>query len=492
MFLILPITNIKTIASSSEKEELPIRSSPLNRFEDLQEVYTINGQELRRQNVSGQGMRCFFNAIGLEADIEIVKLRSKQEDPLVRGMIANEIISAAVNPEQLPREVKDAIDYSLYEAQRQELSHLQELRSDKLRAQSGDGDKQDPTALPQALQVLGQTEEDILKDFRKRASSIEAFNAFLDHHVGNEQMMVALHDVQGDEGGNENANLTSIDAIARINKIALRIYQPTPDGKLHLAHQYIPNGATQIAYLYHQGIHFQVLIPFNESEEPQTRTFETTLESMLRIGEQEHSQYFEDVTTSNVSIKQAHDATEHQSAPSHILLKLEGNQETDEESNIPEHLRNAEVKEEAQDLYNKSAQKGHILAKLKLKERHYNFLRRKIEKNQESLLKKENNFDDTIGKGEKLSVLSMLEWDLFQLDEEVAQLQNDIGSLQSLIRQGFEFYYDMEFYTDNELSHFDFDETQSEALKRYREEYSEKELSESEKRSLKNDCEIGS
>lgn len=254
------VSNVYASQNSNEEESLPIRSSPLNRFEDLQEGYTINGQEFRRQNVSGQGMRCFFNAIGLEADIEIAKLRSKQDDLLIRAMIANEIVSAAANPNQLPTQVKDAIGYSLYEAQRQELSHLQELRSDKLRAQSSDGNKQDTTVLPQSLRDLRQKDQDILEDLRKRALTPESFKAFLDHHIGNEQMMVALRDVKGEEGDNENGNLTSIDAISYINKIALRIYQPTSERKLRLAHQYVPIGATEVAHLYHQGVHFQALV----------------------------------------------------------------------------------------------------------------------------------------------------------------------------------------------------------------------------------------
>jgi hypothetical protein len=46
--------------------------------------------------------------------------------------------------------------------------------------------------------------------------------------------------------------------IIKIGKHALR-----EEDSLHLVHQFIPTNATQIAYVYHQGYHFQALIPEN-------------------------------------------------------------------------------------------------------------------------------------------------------------------------------------------------------------------------------------
>lgn len=252
----LHIFDVYAFKDTSRDEDLPIRTVFLNSIDVPQESYAINGHNFRRQNVSGKGMRCFFNAIGLETETEIAKLRSMQEDPLIRVMIANEIVSAAANPEQLPDEVKVAISYSLYEAQRQNLDELDELRSNMLRAQNPDGNLQDTKILPPTLRNLGQNGKIILQELRERALTIEAFNAFLDYHIGNEQMMVALHDVQG----NGDANLTSVDAIAYINKIALRIYQPARDGGLRLTHQYTPHDATEVSCIYHQGVHFEALI----------------------------------------------------------------------------------------------------------------------------------------------------------------------------------------------------------------------------------------
>ncbi|AIK96311.1 NB-ARC domain-containing protein [Candidatus Odyssella acanthamoebae] len=241
---------------------LHLRSIPLNIIEEQpQKLYTIDGRRFRQQNVSGVSMRCFFNAVGLEADKEIKKLESKRDNPIVRSMIANEIVSAAANPEQLPRQVKEAIRYTLYEAQRDQLNWMQETRSDKLVAQNSDSNQQDPQQLPEVLRAVGEREEAILEELRQRCLSPEAFDAFLNYHIGGEQMMVALHDVHGNEGGNMNANYTSIDAVAYINNFGLKIYEPDGEKGLRLTHQFIPHNATEVVYLYHEGVHFQVLIP---------------------------------------------------------------------------------------------------------------------------------------------------------------------------------------------------------------------------------------
>ena len=128
-------------------------------------------------------------------------------------MIANEIISAAASSEQLPRQVKDSIRYTLYEAQRDQLNRVQKICSNKLADQHFDSNQQNPRQLPEVLSTIGEQDNDILGKLRERAFFLNAFNAFLDYHIGSERMMVALHDVKGN--GQENpSNYISIDAIA--------------------------------------------------------------------------------------------------------------------------------------------------------------------------------------------------------------------------------------------------------------------------------------
>lgn len=240
---------------------LSLRNKPLNPVGEPQQTYKADGKTFKLQNVSGKAMRCFFNAVGLEAETEIKKLKSKSNDPVVRYMVANEIVSAAANPDQLPKQVKETINYTLYEAQRESLDSLETVRSDKLASQSSNGNLQNPQALPLPLQTTKQRGDQILEELRQRAFSLKAFNDFMDYHIGSERMMVALHDVKGEKQDNINANYTSIDAIAYINNLGIKVYQPTGKESLRLAHQYIPQGATEVVYIYHEGVHFQALIP---------------------------------------------------------------------------------------------------------------------------------------------------------------------------------------------------------------------------------------
>lgn len=238
-------------------EGLHIRNHPLNLRGELQEAYTIDGKRFRRQNVAGTAMRCFFNSMGLEADIEIGKLKSKQNDPIVRYIIANEIISASADSHQLPRQVKEAINYTSYQIKRSDLNEREEQRSTFI----AHNPNQD---LPVELQTTGQ-DKIILEELRERALSPNSFHSFLDHHIGGEQMMITFHDVQGEEGDNPNANYTSVDAIAYINNLGIKIYRLNGDQLLHLTHQFIPEEATEVVYIYHEGNHerghFQALIP---------------------------------------------------------------------------------------------------------------------------------------------------------------------------------------------------------------------------------------
>jgi uncharacterized protein YerC len=236
---------------------LIIRNITLNRVGVLQENHIIDNHTFRRQNVAGYNMRCFFNAIGLNPDGQIAQLSFFANDPIVRYMIANEIVSATANPDQIPTQVKEAINYNLYHTERTALDALENVRNTLLHQQNPDSNFQYIQLLPQEYQNLGQRGEEILEQLRIRALSLNAYNAFINHHIGNEEMMVALHDMQH----NGNANYTSIDAIAYLENIGIKIYTPNEDGVLMLIHEYIPQDTTEIAYIYHQDLHFQALLP---------------------------------------------------------------------------------------------------------------------------------------------------------------------------------------------------------------------------------------
>jgi hypothetical protein len=251
------------IPQNPHSDLLPIRNRPQNTIGDLQERYIIDNKTFRRQNVSGRNMRCFFNAIGLNPEGQIALLSFFANDPISRTMIANEIISASDDPDQLPEEVKSIIEYDNYYRQRDALNRLELRRNTLLRNQSLNPDDQHPELLPEEYQNLNAKGAELLENLRRKALSLQAYNAFIEHHIGNEAMMVSLLDVQN----NGNNNYTSIDAIAYLNNIGIHIYQSNRNGTLRLAHQYIPEAATEIAYLYHQGAHFQALIPSDENDE---------------------------------------------------------------------------------------------------------------------------------------------------------------------------------------------------------------------------------
>ncbi|MDP3533533.1 MAG: hypothetical protein Q8S31_09650 [Alphaproteobacteria bacterium] len=236
---------------------LIIRNIALNRVGALQENHIIDGHTFRRQNVAGDNMRCFFNAIGLNPDGQIAQLAFFANDPIVRYMIANEIVSTTANPDQIPAQVKEAINYNLYHTERTALDALENTRNALLLEQNLNQHLQNIQLLPEEYQNLGQRGEEILEQLRIRSLSLNAYNAFINHYIGNGEMMATLHDVQH----NGNANYTSIDAIAYLENIGIKIVTPNEDGILMLIHEYIPQNAAEIAYIYRQGLHFQALLP---------------------------------------------------------------------------------------------------------------------------------------------------------------------------------------------------------------------------------------
>ena len=232
---------------------LPIRNRAMNKEGMLQESYEIDGQRFKRQNVSGVGLNCFFNAMGLHREGQIYQLKFFVDDPVMRFMIANEIISATHNPEQLSDQLKRTIHYQAYATQRGELDVLQQERNQVLHQQSFDPNLD----LPECYQNLRQRDDVLLDDLRRRALQREAYETFVDYDISGEQMMVTLFDLNN----NLNGNFTSIDAIAYANQIGIKIYQPAEEGVLRLIHQYVPENANEIVYLYHSGVHFQALVP---------------------------------------------------------------------------------------------------------------------------------------------------------------------------------------------------------------------------------------
>lgn len=236
---------------------LPVRNETVNTTGRPQGPYEIDGKTFMRQNVGGFRMRCFFNAMGLRAEDQVKKLRDHHADPLLRYMIGNEFVASVHNPEQISDKIKDVIGYSKYAKKRLKLDLLEEERNSLVT------DDYDMSNLPEHLKHLRERGESLLNDFRTRCCSVEAFNAFLDHHIMGREMMVTLLDV----AGNGINNLTSIDAVAYANNIGIKIMVEKGDKTLFCIHEFIPAGAKELKYLYHSGVHFQALNFVSEPEE---------------------------------------------------------------------------------------------------------------------------------------------------------------------------------------------------------------------------------
>ncbi|AIK96596.1 hypothetical protein [Candidatus Odyssella acanthamoebae] len=101
--------------------------------------------------------------------------------------------------------------------------------------------------------------------------------------------------------------------------------------------------------------------------------------------------------------------------------------------------------EEADKLYAKSANKGVVLSKIKLKENWIARLEETIKEKKAFLEKKESEFNDDEGTGGKLKVLSAMGKELFDLDLELAELKHDLENLQDLKEKNIKIYYDSSF-----------------------------------------------
>ena len=231
---------------------------PLNIVGSPRGLYQIDGKTFRRQNVSGQGMRCFFNAVGLKVEDQIQKLKQNSKNQFIRDMIANEIVALSLTPDEIPQVLKAAIRYGKYRYEQNILSVMRKLRSKLLVIHPN------PIQLPSGLQqnTLDVQDDQSRQSLRVRSSTEFAFNAFIRHHLEKERMMVMLPTLQEQ---NLIASYTSIDAIAHINNLNIKVYQP--DFKslngLRLSHEYTSQNASETIYLYYDYIasHFQAFIP---------------------------------------------------------------------------------------------------------------------------------------------------------------------------------------------------------------------------------------
>ncbi len=252
------------------EETLPIRSQYCNGSGQSDDHYTIKGKEFKRQNVSGSGMNCFFNALGLDRKQQVTLLSQFRGNAVVRHMIANDIISAAYDPAQLSRNVKRAINYKEYEEKQRKLDELSEKRNDFLLKHGGNTE-----LLPAEYQDLEQQYTRIRQELYQRSVTDLAYDAFIKNHISGRDMMVMIPDLCE----NGNGNFSSIDAIAYVNTIGIKIYRKYSQG-LRLTHCYIPENAKEVAYIYHEGVHFQALLPVDNQEMPEQTVLPTSAMSI--------------------------------------------------------------------------------------------------------------------------------------------------------------------------------------------------------------------
>lgn len=286
------------IASQHEAEELPavaVNQLPQQEASTLParkidrryllaqlQNYLFQGQEFTHYDVSGFNFRCFFNAVGLDADEQIELLLQAADDPRARAMIANEIVSAWRSFYQLPQAVRLQLNVrDLLERQ---------ARVDRLVA----------SERQQELRDELQSEQDaILAQLRSRASTVEIFRAFVEHQIGSRidgaegnpyPMMVTQQDVRGEgaEVGNALPNLGAIDAIMLVNGIGLRVLQVHGRDVREL-HSFIPENAFEISHviLSPQAQHFMALVPADNEMDVEEKPNHEELDAQIQAAYEE-------------------------------------------------------------------------------------------------------------------------------------------------------------------------------------------------------------
>lgn len=299
------------IINLEDESGIPIESHPLNTEGESTEEYDIDGHIFARQDVSGTGLSCLFNAMGVNRIKQVTLLWKNRFDSVVRYMCADDMVQglSIVNESDIPQSVKNEIDFENYKKQRDYLAEVEsEIRPQiaQMRAieyakrnnfcaqqtkwftenwSNVSGEKKEvieeyvsrqsfPGTLAAWIKknwetlakfevrypedfstdTLQKNQNKLLEGIRKKARSLKAFYWWLKDSISQGDMMQI-------SPGND---YTTADAIAYINKFGIKVYN---DGEeLLLAHKYIPEGAKYIVYVYRSGIHFQALVPVSQKE----------------------------------------------------------------------------------------------------------------------------------------------------------------------------------------------------------------------------------
>jgi hypothetical protein len=141
------------------------------------------------------------------------------------------------------------------------LNRLDQERGEALARQNTNANLTDLSLLPQQYQNIQQRRDDLLRRVRERAQTLNVYEAFVRHHIGGNQMMVSIIDMVN--GGNNN--FSSVDVIAHINNMGLRVFTLGLDNQIRLSHSYIPQNATEVVNVYHEGVHFEAALPVNDA-----------------------------------------------------------------------------------------------------------------------------------------------------------------------------------------------------------------------------------
>ena len=255
-------TKLKVTQRKNGIKELPIFDSPIHTTDGKSGIgLRLSNDSLVLQNVSGDGMNCFFNAIGLKREEQIQKLREYKNDAIVRYMIGFDIVSTVEDPQEvngLDKKIKEAINYSLYKRQMEGVEKLETDQASELSKQNKDSNKTNPSLLPKNLKTafIDQQKENIKGELKIVSRTLRAYNAFIDNFIAKNKMIGLINNVQ------DAGSYTIIDAIAYINKLGIVVYRDTEDMEyLEILHQFIPQNATKVVYLYHSGVHFQTFVP---------------------------------------------------------------------------------------------------------------------------------------------------------------------------------------------------------------------------------------
>lgn len=158
---------------------------------------------------------------------------------------------ACIILKELSPQLRKIIDYDLYKTHEGHINSFRE-RLNALLARHTTG------KISLKIKDIDDYEQFNIRCVRTAAQFGDAYDAFVRDNLGKRKMMIVLHSMR--TGG--DTHLTTIDAIADINHFGLKIYQKNTDSDtLSLLHEYMPENATKIAYLYHEGVHFQALLP---------------------------------------------------------------------------------------------------------------------------------------------------------------------------------------------------------------------------------------